>query len=95
MQETNVVNMGGVRFYWQMSRISAIALKLILKLIFLNYHCWTNPSSPAKKGARCNTMMLQRSVGRAAVITIRIVVDTTVMAPIFVFANVAAFLQYV
>ena len=45
MQETNVVNMGDARFYWQISRICAIALKLI----FLNHHCWTNPSSLPKK----------------------------------------------
>jgi hypothetical protein len=40
----SMVNMGDARFYWQISRISAIALKLI----FLNYYCWTNPSSSAK-----------------------------------------------
>ncbi len=95
MQETNVVIMGGVRFYWQMSRICAIALKLILKLIFFELSLLDLPKLPSKKGARCNTMMLQRSVGRAAVISIRIVMDTTAMAPIFLFANVAAFLQYV
>ena len=86
MQETNVVNKRDARFYWQISSICAIALKLM----FLNYHCWT----PAKKWRR-NTMMLWRSVGRAAVIAIRIVVDTTTMIPIFSFVSVVAFLQYV